>query len=418
MNIYLQDIYSGVIVFPLLAFVMTLPYLVFQYRKYHSVPFWKSLIFYSFLFYLLCAYFMVILPLPEARHAAEIGAVSMSPQLEPCRFIWQFANAGREVGLSLLHPSTWIAFLRHPDVYCTLFNVLLTLPLGMYVRYLFNAKWWQALLVGFGMSLFYEISQLTGLFGYYDYAYRLFDVDDLIVNTCGCWLGWLIMGPLTRALPDFQELSAKALTKGAWQASFFRRAAAFAVDMTLATGFTLLIVILADGMDRFGVLVLAMAFEGVFLMLVPSILDGQTIGMMLVRLRLVRRSGQDAEPWRIVVRYGLFVWLFLMGPLWIIEIMPLDTNETLLFAARAVMTVIYGVWLITLIVRAVRNQFGHPFLMLNGAVSDTTVMTDAEAFAHRMNDAAGFSALLATEKAAPDFGESGAVKTEENLMGE
>ncbi|MBR2789811.1 MAG: hypothetical protein IKD70_04240, partial [Eggerthellaceae bacterium] len=64
MDIYVNDIRTGVVVFPVLAFFMTLPYMIYQYRKYHSIPFWKSFMFYAFLFYVLCAYFMVILPLP------------------------------------------------------------------------------------------------------------------------------------------------------------------------------------------------------------------------------------------------------------------------------------------------------------------------------------------------------------------
>lgn len=388
MEIYLNDIRTGVLVFPVLAFFMTLPYMLYQYRKYHSIPFWKSFIFYAFLFYVLCAYFMVILPLPEARTAAEAGVVSVAPIFEPFRFVGQFIVAARKVGLSLVHPQTWVAFLQQPDVYCVLFNVLLTLPLGMFVRYIFRAKWWQALLAGFGMSLFYELSQLTGLFGYYDYAYRLFEVDDLIVNTAGCMLGWAIMLPLEKRLPDFRELSGAALSKGAWMASFARRFAAFALDMTLAAACTTSVIAVHSALggvfDPFLPLVVMMVFEGVFLMLVPSLMEGQTLGQRLVRIRTVRRDGSLAEPWRFVVRYGLFVWLFLMGPLWIIELLPLDTDAALLFAVRGVMTVIYGVWLVTILVRAIRNLFGHPFLMLNGAVSDTTVMTDAEITAHRM----------------------------------
>ena len=37
MDSYVSSINSGVAVFPLLAFVMTLPYLIYQYRKYQSI---------------------------------------------------------------------------------------------------------------------------------------------------------------------------------------------------------------------------------------------------------------------------------------------------------------------------------------------------------------------------------------------
>ena len=325
MGTYVSSIHSGVVVFPVLAFVMTLPYLIYQYRKYHSIPFWKSFVFYAFLFYLLCAYFMTILPMPECRHACDCGAVAIPPQLRPFRLMEDIAKAAGEVGLSLFHPSTWLAFIAQPDTYMTLFNVLLTLPLGMFVRYIFKAKWWHVLLAGFGMSLFYEISQLTGLFGIYDYAYRMFDVDDLIVNTLGC-IG----------LPD-----------------------------------------------SFATMAVLMAFEGIFFMVIPALTKGKTPGQAAVGLRVVRRDGTDATFGRYVVRYGLFVWLFLMGPLWLIELMPANVDDMGAQTVVAVILVIYLIWLVTIAVRAIRNAQGHPFLMLNGAVSDTTVMTEWEAKAHQ-----------------------------------
>lgn len=38
MNVYVSNIVLAAVAFPLLAFVITLPYLVFQYRKFGSVP--------------------------------------------------------------------------------------------------------------------------------------------------------------------------------------------------------------------------------------------------------------------------------------------------------------------------------------------------------------------------------------------
>ena len=383
MGAYLSSINTGVAVFPVLAFVLTLPYLIYQYRKYQAIPFWKSFIFYAFLFYLLCAYFMTILPLPECRHAAECGCTSQAAQLIPGQFLGQFANAARTVGLSLIHPSTWIAFLGQPEVYITLFNVLLLLPLGMFLRYIFRVKWWQALLAGFGMSLFYEVSQITGLFGIYDYAYRMFDVDDLITNTFGCLIGFWIMLPLEKHLPDFRELSGRALTQGMWQASFARRAAGFAIDFGGSVAMTILGAFAIGYENRFVTMAVLMLWQGVFFMVIPALTHGKTPGQAVVGLRIVRRDGSEATFKQYVIRYGLFVWLFLTGPLWLIEIMPAEVDDIGSQTIIAVMVVIYLIWLVTVAVRAIRNAQGHPFLMLNGAVSDTTVMTEWEAKARQ-----------------------------------
>lgn len=45
---------------------------------------------------------------------------------------------------------------------------------------------------GLGLSLTIELTQLTGLYGYYDCAYRHADVTDLMTNTLGVWLGFLL----------------------------------------------------------------------------------------------------------------------------------------------------------------------------------------------------------------------------------
>lgn len=49
-----------------------------------------------------------------------------------------------------------------------------------------------ALLCGFALSLTAETSQLTGLFGLYPCAYRYFETDDLILNSLGVLVGFVL----------------------------------------------------------------------------------------------------------------------------------------------------------------------------------------------------------------------------------
>lgn len=379
METYLGSITTGVILFPALAFVLTMPFMIYQYRKYGSIPFWKTLMFYSFAFYILCAYFMVILPLPEHLHAAECGAISKAPKLEALTFIPDFQAAAAKVGLNLLHPSTWAAFLAQPAVYLLGFNLLLTMPLGMYARYIAKFSWWQALILGFAASLLFEVTQLTGIFGIYDYAYRLFDVDDLIVNTAGCLVGNLVMIPLARHLPQFEDLSAKALVKGARQASFTRRLAGFAIDTTVFWVLSWGVTILVPDIGATESLAIDMLIVALLFMIVPSITKGQTIGHKAVKLRIYKLDGTAAGPLNYVERYGLFIWVFLMGPNWASILMPDIMDGVSNITALCIMATVYAVWFVTVIVRAIRSALGHPFLMLNGVISNTTVMTPQQA---------------------------------------
>ena len=82
---YRIPIEFAVMLFPLIAFLFTLPFLIYQYRKYGAVPFFKGIIVYSFILYLLTAYLMVILPLPSIKEVAQYKNTGM--QLEPFRFL-------------------------------------------------------------------------------------------------------------------------------------------------------------------------------------------------------------------------------------------------------------------------------------------------------------------------------------------
>lgn len=63
-------------------------------------------------------------------------------------------------------------------------NVLLFVPLGAMLMFWGQRTIGQAALIGYGVSLLIEGSQLM-------WANRIFDVDDLITNTAGTALGWL-----------------------------------------------------------------------------------------------------------------------------------------------------------------------------------------------------------------------------------
>ncbi|WP_167736761.1 VanZ family protein [Nocardioides sp. 1609] len=71
-------------------------------------------------------------------------------------------------------------------------NVLLFVPLGYYLRVIVRRGVVTAALVGLATSLLIEVTQDTGVWHLYDCPYRLFDVDDLIVNTLGAVCGSLL----------------------------------------------------------------------------------------------------------------------------------------------------------------------------------------------------------------------------------
>ena len=50
--------------FPFIAGIFTIPFVVRQYRKYGGIAFMRVIVVYSFILYLMCAFLLTVLPLP------------------------------------------------------------------------------------------------------------------------------------------------------------------------------------------------------------------------------------------------------------------------------------------------------------------------------------------------------------------
>ena len=380
---YVGNIQTALLVFPFIAAAFTLPYLIYQYRKFGSIPWWKTFLVFSFIFYLLCAYFMVILPLPADRTAVVAGAAR--PQLTPFAFVGDIISNST---LDPSNPASWLRWLGSPAVYVTLFNLLLTMPFGGFLRYFFHRRWWQVLLAGLCLALFFEVSQLTGLFGLYLHPYRLFDVDDIIVNTSGAMLGFWASIPLSRFLPSIDRMNERALEKGERRTSFTRRLLAFGIDMLAVTVVVAALRVALPGVFRgsAGELTLQIIATGIVFMLVPVVTRGRTPGHMALRLRVVRPDGTSAPWYSRALRYALLFWCFLLVPRWVavlasepVAVAPGAADYAVAASTlRVVVFLVQVIWVLSVAVRAVRSAFGRPFVMLNGVMTDTRVMAEPQ----------------------------------------
>ena len=383
MSVYASNITLAAMLFPLVALLITLPYLVYQYRKAGSVPWLRTLAVYSFMFYLMCAYFLVLLPLPADRTAfVPYAAV---PQLEPLHFLRAFLA---ETDASLSDPSTWLDAVRDPYVYEAFFNVLLLVPLGMYLRYYFRRTWWQTLLIGCAVTLSFELSQLTGLWGLYEHPYRLFDVDDLLTNALGAMTGFWLAGPLMRALPDVRLVEEEARMAGL-HAGAVRRALSFGLDLALSLAAAALAVLAARALGRsLDPLAAGAAACLLCFVAIPAISRGRTPAQGLLRLRTVRPDASPARWYQYLARYGLLLLFATLPAAALALVLSAGSHggeagalARFVGANRAFFTgawaVLMTAWAASLVVRAVRSSRTRtPFVMLNGLMSNTRVMTE------------------------------------------
>ena len=209
MSIYQDVIKQAFIFFPLVAILITLPYIAYNYYKYGSIISLRIAIIYSFVLYLLCTYFLVILPLPSIEDVQAL--TTPRAQLIPFTFI---SDIIKDSKIILDKPSTYLSFLHNNSFLQVIFNLFMTMPFGMYLRYYFKCDLKKTIILTFGLSLFFELTQLSGLYFIYPRSYRLFDVDDLIVNTSGGVLGYFIVIPFLKILPTRKKLDDISFERG------------------------------------------------------------------------------------------------------------------------------------------------------------------------------------------------------------
>ncbi len=293
---YLFPISYAFMSFPFAALLFTLPFLIVQYRKYGYVNKVRALVLYLFLLYLLNALFLVILPLPSSRHNPALASGAM--QFVPLNFINDIL---KETSVISSDPSTYLHLLKERAFLQVVFNILLTVPFGMILRYYFRTGWVRSILFSFLLSLFFEVTQLTGIYGLYDHAYRVFDVDDLMMNTLGGICGFLAAEWLSGLLPRIEKLD-EQVDLSAKRVTYTRRAIAFMIDSFIWP-------ILMGILFLLHVPAAFWVATGMYFILIPWWTGGVTPGKWMVRIRLTK-AGERITLAALVKRYGLLYWIF------------------------------------------------------------------------------------------------------------
>ncbi|WP_192348240.1 VanZ family protein [Algoriphagus sp. Y33] len=303
MNNYFEAIRTSIIYFPLVALLSIVPFAYFQYRKMGYVQFNRSLVFYIFAFYGMTAFFLTVLPLPEITDGfcdRRIGKVV--PSFFPFRFV---KDTFREVQGNI----SLFSIVKSHTLMVTVFNVLLLMPLGFFLKYLFQIKSAViATLIGLLTSLFFEITQLTALYGLYPCRYRHFEVDDLITNTFGCFIGFVI-ARYSNLLPN---VSSKPLLNRT-EVTLTQRFLAIFLDSLVVILFTSYIIEgLSQNIWLLSLMKVALIFF--YFIFVSKATNGQTFGKKLLGIQIIRMDGLKLTYKDLIARYGIFLILpFLVG---------------------------------------------------------------------------------------------------------
>lgn len=319
---YLAAIAIAVANFPMVAVLFTMPYAAKQYRKYGACNIYRTFVVYSFILYCMCAYFLVILPLPSVEKVAAMTGPYYSVQ--PFKFVQDFI---RQSGFAITKPSTYVPALKHATFLQPAFNAILLLPYGFYMRYYFKRNWKQTLLLTFCATLCFELTQLSALFGRYPRPYRLFDVDDLMLNTLGGMIGYRLV-PLFHFLPDRDKIDDWSYQKGE-NVTIFRRFFAFGVDWIMIELISSILFITVnllhlEFIQKSKLMTLMPWYLYTVLLyfiVVPIISKGETVGKRFVRIRLRTIDGETPVWWQYLLRNGILYYGIVPAPIWIFRIM-------------------------------------------------------------------------------------------------
>ena len=301
MQYYQTAIIHGIFLLPLIALILLVPYYWKKKQRGVANPF-RLLTFYSFILYALISWYFVVLPLPTEEWLATIQPAKAN--ILPGSY---FRELTEETSFDLMQSSTYTQALTSSFALQYWFNILMLLPLGMYLRYSFKFNIRKAAVISFLTTLLFEIAQLTAIFGLFSKPYRSFDVDDLICNFAGAMMGYYLMGKFMPLASKIEILSERAYRKGE-SLSSLRRLAALFIDTNIILGLNRLLTLIDYHLTSVS-FVIQMFF---YTVLCCIFFKGCTPGKRLLHFCVRHIDGHPASVPRLIMRYTLLYSVMLV----------------------------------------------------------------------------------------------------------
>lgn len=307
MRTYLDIIETGLLLVPFVILALSIPFLLASYHRFGRVTIKRWVLVMSFFVYVFMVYCFAILPLPNVEDVANM--TSAYTQLEPFYFLrlffWKSGFAWRDI-------STYLAAMQTSYFYVPVLNIIFFLPFGVYLRYYFKQPLWKTVIFSFAVSLFIELTQLSGLYGIYPRPYRIFDVDDLILNTFGGIVGFVIAPLITWWLPTKDEILEQSYELGE-KVSFIRRIVAILLDWVLIGIIELTIAVVTlvsfdvniTELPYFNYISYVMVIFFYFILL-PYFWKGRTIGKWIVQIAMINDDFTKIKFSRLFLRQSIF----------------------------------------------------------------------------------------------------------------
>ncbi len=299
---YWETARTGFLAFVGIGLLVLVPLLLLHYWRFGRVEPRRAFVLYGTLAYGLVALALIFLPFPS-----DVSQLCQGDQMlstTPLQWVTDMRNnmaANGRSGIGAMVTSS--AFLQQ------MFNVALFVPLGVVLRKAYGKGPFAVVAIGLGLSLAVEVVQYTGNLGFYPCPYRIADVDDLLSNTSGALLGWMI-APAALVVPRLPDSADSAAPSGT--VTVPRKLLGLVGDVMVVLVIAKL-VLPPDPRWALGVL-------AVLRVVLPAVTGGVTIGGWLFGYRIRAEDGSPANPARLAVREllgvtGLMTYATVLSPL-------------------------------------------------------------------------------------------------------
>ena len=196
------------------------PWISRQYSRFGRLSGWPGLLSAATIAYACAIVAFTLFPVPRiTAEFCEVHGVAEHIQLVPFRSFLKALDHFGEVGIA--------AGLTSFTTLQIVFNVVFFVPLGFLLGHRWRKGLAATLLLGLGLSLLIETTQGSAVWGLFPCPYRVAEADDLITNTTGALVGWLLAYALRHRLPDPQPPPVPDLERP----GLVRRAGAVLIDV-------------------------------------------------------------------------------------------------------------------------------------------------------------------------------------------
>ena len=213
------------------------------------------------------------------------------------------------------------------------------------------------------LSLFFELTQLSGLYFIYPGPYRLGDIDDVIQNTTGGCLGYVLGWFAVKLLPSREKIDEKALEAGS-RVSEIRICLSLIIDT---------MIVYIPYMISKTTLPLFL-FIALYFSLIP-LFNGKTFGSALLKFGI---EFENAKWIRTILRGILLTGYFYLIPLGLLYIMN-EFNKyadsllfICLFVTSALILLLYAIITVAVVLLNRRLLFDR----LSGTGYKSTVLNE------------------------------------------